>query len=1798
MTEALIAEMKLRGITLWVEAGDLRYRASRGTLDEEIKERLRAAKPGLLHHLARAAAISGEAEQVETAYQPFPLTDVQASYLLGRRPGFGYGGHGCHGYAEITLPRIDLPRLERCWHRIIERHSMLRAVIFENGTQRVLEQVTPISIDHAIAPTEGQYQQQREGTRHILDHRTYDPATWPLFSVAVTTGPNESTMHFSIDFLIADYVSLMRILNDLGTQYDDEGAALPPLRHTFRDVVLAERSAQESPEREQSKLYWLERIDTLPHAPELPVRQPPSAAATRFTRHRTLLQPAQWDAIQNAARQVGVTPSTAVLTAFARTLAQFSRDPKFSINVTMMNRPPLFSDVDLIVGDFTTTLILAVDLSADPPAADAARALQSQVWSDLDHRSFSGVEVLRELSRRRTAAETLMPVVFTSAAGLTDGRGDSPLTAEPSYGISQTPQVYLDCQLFVDKGRASINWDVRDGVFLPGVLDAMLAAFRSDLSRFARPAPDWPSTPAVVLDRQLAVRAAVNGLPPAEPRLLGDGFVEAVQRHRGKIALVAHDETLTYGTLLGRAAAVAAAVQRSNSPIVAVSLEKGWRQIAAVLGVILAGRAYLPIEANQPTARRAQIVRGAKVQLALSDRATATSTWWPDDVELAVIDDLIGAPPTADPWPAGDNSPSASVDDLAYVMYTSGSTGQPNGVMITHRAAWNTITAVERCFGHDEQTVTLGLAGLGFDLSVWDIFGTLAAGGTLVLPDPARRGDPQHWAELIERHGVTLWNSVPAQLAMLRLYLSGAGAERPRLECLRTALLSGDWIPVSLPEEIRHLLPRLGMVSLGGATEASIWSVSFPIGAVPSEWRSIPYGTPLPGQTLHVLDRRMHDRPDWVTGDLWIGGAGLSTGYLGDPDLTTARYRPHPVTGERLYRTGDLARYRGEGVLEFLGREDSQVKIRGYRVELGEVAGALRDYVDVDDAVAVVGGADLLDRHINAAVVAARRTEHPRSDGATDLGAVATAAGQAALAGADLDAYGRFNRTLDRAALASMLAALKSLGLFADHRPVSAEEVLVTARTLPRFDRLLLRWLKALCSAGLLRQSGTLFELDSDDLELEQSWAEVFAQLPHVDYNPRLVEYFHDSARALRGILVGDIDPLQMLFPGGSVEISQSAYQDNLINRWANLAVAATVERIAAAYPDRPRLLEVGAGVGGTTRDVLQRVRTNSHYVFTDVSPFFLGRAERTFGVDGVTYAILDLNHDLNSQGFKPHSVDVVIAADVLHSVINVRETLQRIGEVLRAGGRLVFLEMTVDHFQILTSLELMLQLDTADGDFTDLRRGRNQTFLTVEQWQAELTAAGAEVECSLPEQSDPLARIGMHLFVARFGLDRADLAGAELREFAADRLPSYMVPEQVQVVDGLPVTANGKIDYRQIGSWFHRGAAAVSRARPANYSSDTARTLANTWAEILVRPAVSEQDGFLEAGGDSLTAAQVAAHVREVRPNPPEFDIILRHLLENGTVAGLAQLLDDVHGPTVQIDLAPPQRSVGTAPVSVSSLPSEGRGQPRGIVAVLPDATGFANDLAGALQEVAVGEHRWLALNLDDADRALHQPAHARSGWLAGHFTTAIEERLSDDQCDDALPELIVVGVGPWCVVAHELAVTWSERCGTVRRLIVSHGPCSVPDAAADMQDYLFTAWAGGDPSAIGYPAGRDVAALIQSDAWLEAVPELRPSAEELWRESSSTHDLPADAEARIALSAGLLRGWDGANVYLGEVELISGPQRQPLDVLTVDLDGRRERLYLGEVTAHTASAFDVGWTQLADLRELTALLSAPNVQ
>lgn len=787
--------------------------------------------------------------------------------------------------------------------------------------------------------------------RAEMSHQVIQTDEWPLFDVRITKIEDQKhRIHISFDNIIFDGWSMFHLLNEWAEVYRN-GKAEMPITLSFRDYVLGLEQIKSTSAYEKDKKYWEDRVETFADAPDLPLAKNESQITEqRFCRRSAKLSQKEWQSVKDAAGRLEVTPSVLLMSAYAETLRLWSSNKDFTLNLTQFDRKQLHPEVNNLVGDFTTLTLLEIK-NAGNNFAERTKAIQKQLTEDLEHTAYGAVELERELKKKTgNMRGAIMPVVFTSGLGV-EQWNEGKWLGKLNYNISQTPQVWLDHQVVEMDGCLCLFWDSVDELFYPGMLDEMFRAYTGLLHTLAVHPEIMQEKTASLVTAEISEkrRQANETAAEFEEKTLDGLFLEAADKFPDKEALVTCSRRMTYREIKEEAFYISGQLKSmgiKKEETVAVFMEKGWEQVVAVYGILFAGAAYLPIDIHNPRERVEKILRDSGTRIILvQNQAYDQDTEWLHEWDCISVSGLK----TDSEYKAQENK----AGDLAYVIYTSGTTGMPKGVMITHHNAVNTILDINARYQITEQDTAFGISNLHFDLSVYDVFGVLGAGGKLVLPDPEYGKDPAHWIHWLNHENITVWNSVPAFVEMLAEYEEYQ--RQVTSQSLRLIMMSGDWVPVSLPERIRNLFRNAEIIALGGATEGSIWSNHFEIPeVVPEDWKSIPYGKPLANQKYYVLDQHMEDCPDWVPGTLYIVGDGVAQGYLNDKEKTEDKFVVLDRTGERLYCTGDMGRYWSDGNIEFLGRLDNQVKINGYRVELGEIETALRKIQGITEAFVLV----------------------------------------------------------------------------------------------------------------------------------------------------------------------------------------------------------------------------------------------------------------------------------------------------------------------------------------------------------------------------------------------------------------------------------------------------------------------------------------------------------------------------------------------------------------------------------------------------------------------------------------------------------------------------------------------------------------------------------------------------------------------------------------------------------------------------------------------------------------------------
>lgn len=936
-----LADLEDNEIILTLSGGKINYTAPKDKISQKELEFLKKYKIDIISILKNEK--NTELINDGTSIDGFPITDVQSAYILGRKSTFRYGGVGCHLYMELIYDELDIVKVNLIWNELIKKHDMLRVIFDDIGNQRVLREVEIYNIQYIKGSSEEEFYSVRKN----LEHKKYNPAKWPLFDIAVINNKGKSTMCISFDMLIADWTSIWILIDQFNKAYYKKDLVIQSEIYKyipFSSYVVKQKSNEKKIKYYRDKSYWMNRIKKLPMSPQLPIEATLESEGL-FRRLTCKLSNEKWTNITEFAKKYDVTPNCVLIAAYSCILSKWSSNKKFCLSLTLMDRPS--DEWKYTVGDFTSIEILEINVENLITFKDLAKSIQRRLFEDLEHKDFSGIKVLRELTRSMGREHALMPYVFTGALGgqqkeiLNDNRFKL-----SSSGLSQTPQVFIDCQVMDDKNGLTLNWDIREGIFPKLMVEDLFKTFENYLNEISENTEQWEVPVEIKIpQRQKEIYyKANNTLKSMNFKKLHELVIEQSKKNPNKVAVIDYKSQLTYEELVQKSYLLANNLNRkgiSSGDRIGIYMNKSSDQVVSALAVLLIGGIFVPIATNQPQNRIVDIVNEAKIKTVIVNNkevfellnidVTLFNDYKIMYENISEIDDVY-----------------INLDDPAYIIFTSGSTGTPKGVTISHKGAVNTIIDVNERFGITSDDNILGVSDFNFDLSIYDIFGILSSGGCLIYPDYDKLRQPSHWLELIIKYDITIWNSVPALMQMFVAYLETVVMKSPLK--LKSILLSGDWIPKNLVEQIKKVtMSQVRVYSLGGATEASIWSIFHECADGDNKLDSIPYGYPLCNQKFRILDKHLKECPLWVKGDLYIEGIGLALGYFNNEEATKSSFITHSVTKERVYRTGDCGRYMENGEIEFWGREDQQIKLNGYRIELGEIENAIKGIIYVNN---------------------------------------------------------------------------------------------------------------------------------------------------------------------------------------------------------------------------------------------------------------------------------------------------------------------------------------------------------------------------------------------------------------------------------------------------------------------------------------------------------------------------------------------------------------------------------------------------------------------------------------------------------------------------------------------------------------------------------------------------------------------------------------------------------------------------------------------------------------------------------
>ena len=873
------------------------------------------------------------------------------------------------------LGELDVGAFEHAWQLAIERHAALRAAFHWEGLDEPLQVVhrrVSFALDRrdwrTLAPDE--QRRQLDLTLRQDRQRGFELDAAPLMRVTLLRmAEGEHRLVWTYHHLVLDAWSAGIVVREVFASYAARRRGAEPDREEappYGDYIAWLR--RQDPR--EAEAFWRLALAGVAAPTPLGVertdgRQRPAAPAgaeqdAQRTVDRTVSERTS-DDLRGLARRLRVTLNTLTLGAWALLLARYSGEEDVVLGVISSGREVDVEGIDAMVGVFINNLPLRLQVDGAAPLGDWLAEVQARQVEirRFEHTPLVEVQRWSELPRGVPLFETIFVFENHLAGGMLRQQ-DTGLEVRDVQSLART---HYPLSLIVAPGPALLLQAIYDrdrldgvaGARLLGHLEAMLTTALADPSR---PLAELPLLGAA--ERHQLLVEWNHREPEAAGPCLHELFAAQAARAPDAVAVLCGEDRLTYRDLDRRANRLARHLQRlgvAPEERVAVCLERSLDLVVALLAVLKAGGGYLPLDASQPAPRLAAMLADAGARC-LVTRGDGTlprlnGSWPGVCVEL----DLQPEAGESDAAPA-----SGAVDaNLAYVIYTSGSTGLPKGTLVTHRNVTRLFAATAAWFGFGEADVWTLFHSYAFDFSVWELWGALLHGGRLVVVPYWVSRSPEDFLRLLAERRVTVLNQTPS--AFRQLSQAEAALPEPPPLALRLVIFGGEALESDTVTDwfARHGDQRPRLVNMYGITETTVHVTYQPLlAAAPAPPRGSPIGRAIPDLALVLLDRRGRPAPPGVAGELMVGGAGLSRGYLGRPGLTAARFIPDAFGGEagaRLYRSGDLARWLPDGSLEYLGRIDQQIKVRGFRVELGEIGAALAAHPAVREAAVLASPA-------------------------------------------------------------------------------------------------------------------------------------------------------------------------------------------------------------------------------------------------------------------------------------------------------------------------------------------------------------------------------------------------------------------------------------------------------------------------------------------------------------------------------------------------------------------------------------------------------------------------------------------------------------------------------------------------------------------------------------------------------------------------------------------------------------------------------------------------------------------------
>ena len=863
------------------------------------------------------------------------------------------------------LGALNVRALAQTLTEIFARHEVLRArFVTERGrAKQLVEPAQPLDLNAIDISDLSEAERDARMRQLAMEEaqRPFDLAAGPLLRVKLLRlGAEDHAVLFTIHHIISDGWSTAVLVNEVAALYEafSEGRASPlrELPIQYADFAAWQRQRLRDGFLDEQLSYWKRQLDGAPPVIEMPNSRPRPLVQRFLGANQSFsIPPGVWKTLRGLGLRDGATPFMTLLAVFLTLLHRYTGQCDLIVGTPIAGRNHV--ETEPLIGLFVNTLVLRTDLSGTPTFSELVRRVRDVTLEAQTHQDLPFERLVDELQLERNLSHTpLFQVMFVFQSASPKSLSLPRLTLRSMDVAGGTAK--FDLQLSVVEtdgginGSFEYNTDLFDDVAIGRMLGHLQTLLEGIILNPEQRLSDLPLMNAA--ERQQVIARGQGANQEFAPnKCLHQLFEEQVARTPEATALVHEEQQLSYAELNQRANRLAHYLQRRGvgpEQVVGLLLERSLEMVVAILGVLKAGGAYLPLDPAYPQQRLSYMLADSAAGLLLTERELVAKV---GEVKAAIVC-------LAECELTGERDENLKVavaaQNLAYVIYTSGSTGQPKGVGISHGQVGRLLGVTEAQFKFGPADVWTLFHSYAFDFSVWELWGALAYGGRLVVVPYLVSRTPGEFYELLVQEGVTVLNQTPSAFRAFQVEeqeRGGAGLQ------LRVVIFGGEALELrSLRGWFgRHEEGRPRLVNMYGITETAVHVTYREIRPTDTERGESVIGVGLGDLRLYVLDARQQLAATGVVGELYVGGGGVGRGYLQRPELTAARYvcdGYSGVAGARLYRSGDLVRWSGAGELEYVGRADQQVKLRGHRIELGEIEAALVAMAQVQEAVVLV----------------------------------------------------------------------------------------------------------------------------------------------------------------------------------------------------------------------------------------------------------------------------------------------------------------------------------------------------------------------------------------------------------------------------------------------------------------------------------------------------------------------------------------------------------------------------------------------------------------------------------------------------------------------------------------------------------------------------------------------------------------------------------------------------------------------------------------------------------------------------